>query len=266
MKFRAESGENQERIMPCDDTFCFKCHSGIDCFNSCCRDVTIFLDSLDVIRLRKALNISSTDFIETYTHRVLSQKSGLPAVVLKMNKDDDKKCPFVTDAGCGVYESRPYSCRLYPLDTEQGVEYSFIVKQDTCHGLKELAELTVEDWRRDQGLRDYDDIDHNLKDVMHADELWEEKIADPRMQDMILMALYDVDRFREFVFNSSFLQKFQIDDDIVKKIRDDDVTMLYFAAQWLRFALFGKKGFLKIDKDFLEKKKHEVLSKGKPEK
>ena len=41
---------------------------------------------------------------------------------------------------------------------------------------------------------------------------------------------------------------------------------LYFAAQWLRFALFGKKGFLKIDKDFLEKKKHEVLSKGKSEK
>ncbi|MFA6223493.1 MAG: YkgJ family cysteine cluster protein [Desulfomonilaceae bacterium] len=266
MKFKAGVLKDQDKFMTWDDSFCFKCHPGIDCFNSCCKDVTIFLDPLDVIRLRKALNISSTDFLETYTHRVLSQKSGLPAVILKMNQDDKKQCPFVTEAGCGVYESRPYSCRLYPLDTEQGVEYSFIVSEDTCHGLKEPNEITVEEWRRDQALLDYDDIDHNLKDVMHADELWEEKIADARMQDMILMSLYDVDRFREFVFSSSFLQKFKVDDDIAEKIREDDVTMLYFAAQWLRFALFGKKGFLKIDRDYLEKKKHEVLSKGKPKK
>jgi Fe-S-cluster containining protein len=266
MKLRTGSPDEQEKLMTWDDTFHFKCYQGIDCFNSCCRDVTIFLDSLDVIRLRKALNISSTDFLETYTHRVLSQKSGLPAVILKMNQDDIKQCPFVNEKGCAVYESRPYSCRLYPLDTEQGVEYSFIVKEDTCHGLKETRELTVEEWRRDQGLRDYDDIDHNLKDVMHADEIWEEKIENPRMQDMILMALYDVDRFREFVFNSTFFEKFKVDDDIIEKIRDDDVSMLYFASQWLRFALFGKKGFLKIDRDFLEKKKIEVLSKGKQEK
>ncbi|MGC8657680.1 MAG: YkgJ family cysteine cluster protein [Desulfomonilaceae bacterium] len=266
MKFGDKVAENNAKLMTWDDTFCFRCHPGIDCFNSCCRDVTIFLDPLDVIRLRKTLNMSSTDFIETYTHRVLSQKSGLPAVILKMDKDNDKKCPFVSEDGCTVYESRPYSCRLYPLDTEQGVEYSFIVGEDTCHGLKENRELTIEAWRRDQGLRDYDDIDHNLKDVMHADELWEDKIVDPRMQDMILMALYDVDRFREFVFDSSFLEKFKVDDDIIDKIRNDDVAMLYFGAQWLRFALFGKKGFLKIDRDFLEKKKYEVLSKGKKEK
>ena len=35
--------------------------------------------------------------------------------------------------------------------------------------------------------------------------------------------------------------------------------LLYFAAQWLRFALFGKKGFLKIDRDYLDRKKKEVL-------
>jgi hypothetical protein len=96
---------------------------------------------------------------------------------------------------------------------------------------------------------------------MHADLLWEAKIEDPRMQDMLLMALYDVDRFREFVFKSSFLQKMNIDEDIVEKIREDDISMLYFAGQWLRFALFGQKGFLKINKEFLENKKREVLSK-----
>ena len=256
-----DSASKESRLMTWDDTFRFRCHQKIDCFNSCCRDVTILLNPMDVVRLRKKLGISSTDFIETYTHLLVSRQSGLPALALKMTQDEHKQCQFVTEDGCSVYDSRPYSCRLYPLDTEQGVEYTFAVDENRCHGLCETQEWTVERWRNEQGLYDYDDIDHNLKDVMHADMLWEEKIVDQRMQDMFLMAVYDVDRFREFVFESSFLKKFNIDDDILQKIKNDDVAMLYFASQWLRFVLFGQKGFLKIDKDFLEKKKKEVLGK-----
>ena len=256
-----DSASKESRLMTWDDTFRFRCHQKIDCFNSCCRDVTILLNPMDVVRLRKKLGISSTDFIETYTHLLVSRQSGLPALALKMSQDEHKQCQFVTENGCSVYDSRPYSCRLYPLDTEQGVEYTFAVDENRCHGLCESQEWTVERWRNEQGLYDYDDIDHNLKDVMHADMLWEEKIVDQRMQDMFLMAVYDVDRFREFVFESSFLKKFNIDDDILQKIKNDDVAMLYFASQWLRFVLFGQKGFLKIDKDFLELKKKEVLGK-----
>jgi uncharacterized protein len=259
MRIQAEPCSDSKKEMTWDDAFTFRCHPGIDCFNSCCRDVTIFLHPIDVIRLRKRLGLESGDFIEQHAHVVISPLSGLPAVVLKMNKDDAKTCPFVTSQGCSVYEDRPYSCRLYPLDTEQGVEYRLIVDPDRCHGLRESEEWTVERWRKEEGLYVYDDPDHNLKDVMHADQQWEQKIEDPRMQDMFLMALYDLDRFREFVFKSSFLQKFQVDDDIVERIRTDDISLLYFAAQWLRFALFGKKGFLKIDRDYLDRKKAEVL-------
>jgi uncharacterized protein len=260
MKLKGQTGQD-DRLMTWDDTFSFSCNRGIDCFNSCCRDVTIFLNPLDVLRLRKALGMNSTEFLEQYTHRVVSRVGGMPAVVLKMTQDDSKKCPFVSEDGCRVYGDRPYSCRLYPLDTEQGVEFKFIIDDAFCHGLRELQEWTVERWRLEQGLHAYDDLDHNLKDVMSADQLWETKIEDPRMQDMILMALYDPDRFREFVFSTSFLTKFRVDDDIVKRIKEDDVSLLYFAAQWLRFALFGKKGFLKIDRDYLERKKVEVLGK-----
>lgn len=258
MKVKASSCDDK-RLMTWDDTFSFSCHPAIDCFNSCCKDVTIFLTPLDVVRMRTALGISSTEFLEKYTHRLISQTTGLPAVALKMSADEAKTCPFVTEKGCSVYDDRPYSCRLYPLDTEQGVEYTFIVDEGTCHGLRESQEWTVESWRREQGLHAYDDLDHDLKDVMAADQIWESKIQDPRMQDMCLMALYDPDRFREFVFKSSFFQKFHVDDDIVEKIRNEDVALLYFAGQWLRFALFGKKGFLKIDRDYLDRKKREVL-------
>lgn len=248
-----------ERLMTWDDTFCFKCHPGIDCFNSCCANVTIFLTPVDVILMRKALGISSEEFLERYTHRLISQKTGLPVLVLKMNDTGRKSCQLVTDKGCSIYEDRPYACRLFPLDTENGVEYKLIVNSETCHGLGESEEWTVERWRHDQGLLYYDDPDHNLKDVMAADQVWEQPIADPRMQDMFMMALYDPDRFREFVFKSTFLQKFKIDEDILEKIREDDLALLYFGIQWLRFAFFGQKGFLKIDREYLEKKKREVL-------
>ncbi len=258
MKYR--HNENNKDLMTWDDEFVFSCHPGIDCFNSCCRDVTILLNPLDVSKLRTKLGISSTEFLEKHTVRLVSEATGMPAVALKMDEENDKKCPFVNDQGCSVYDSRPYSCRMYPLDTEDGIEYSFIVSPESCHGLCEQKTITVEQWRRDQGLYAYDEIDHNLKDVMRAEEVWENKIADPRMADMVYMALYDPDRFREFVFNSSFLQKFDLDKDIVDRIANDDVALLNFAGQWLRFALFGQRGVLKYDPDFLDKKKKEVFA------
>jgi len=259
MKYKNESC-GQERTMTWDDTFGFHCYRGIDCFNSCCRDVTIFLNPLDASRMRKALGIHSSDFLEKYTHRLISQINGMPAVSLRMQEDQDKRCPFVTDQGCSIYNSRPYPCRLYPLDTDQGVEYRFIVDSGFCHGLLEQDQWTVEEWRKDQGLYDYDDLDHDLKDVMNPDQLWEEKIADPRMQDMVLMSLYDPDRFREFIFESTFLRKFKVDEDIQQRIREEDLALLFFASEWLRFILFGKKGHFSVDSDYFRQKQKELMS------
>lgn len=258
MRLRDQT-EGRDRLMTWDDTFCFACHPQVACYNSCCKDVTIFLNPLDVARLRTALGITSMEFLNKYTDRIISPATGMPAVVIKMEQDESKKCPFVRDEGCSVYESRPYSCRLYPLDTDQGIEYRFIVDSGKCRGLLEKQVWTVEQWRQSQGLPYYDDMDHNLKDVMNPDQIWEDKIHDPRMQDMILMALYDPDRFRVFVFESSFLDKFTVDEEILDKIRADDVDLLYFGSQWLRFALFGQKGFLKIDRAYLDKKKKDIL-------
>ncbi len=259
MKIKSQS-KDEPRIMTWDDSFNFRCYQEIDCFNACCRDITIFLNPLDVGPLARKLGLDSTIFLARYTVRLVSEATGIPAVALKMSDDEQKRCPFVTKEGCSVYEARPYSCRLYPLDTDEHVEYRFIVGPDFCHGLKEKREQTVEDWRREQGLHPYDEMDHQLGDVMHAEKIWEAPIKNPKMQDMLYMVLYDPSRFRDFIFESSFLQKFKVDDDILEMIREDDTALLYFGAQWLRFALFGKKGFLKIDKEFLERKKKEVLS------
>jgi hypothetical protein len=58
---------------------------------------------------------------------------------------------------------------------------------------------------------------------------------------MLFTGCYDLDRFREFVFGSTLLQRFEVDEDFVEQMRHDDEELLRFAFLWLRFSLFGEE-------------------------
>ena len=105
--------EQSPRLGP-DDTFCFDCHPGISCFNHCCADVNIFLSPYDVLRMKRRLGMTSSQFLDTYTILPVHKDMKTPAVVLKMDAGT-KRCPFLTDEGCGIYSDRPWPCRMYPL-------------------------------------------------------------------------------------------------------------------------------------------------------
>ena len=54
------------------------------------------------------------------------------------------------------------------------------------------------------------------------------------------MACYDLDTFHDFVFNSSLLEKFNVEMNTVKSIKKDPEKLLQFGIAWLQFALFGE--------------------------
>ena len=58
---------------------------------------------------------------------------------------------------------------------------------------------------------------------------------------MFYMACYDLDRFRRFVFETRFLEVFEVDEARVEALRGDDQELLDFGMQWLRFTLFGER-------------------------
>jgi hypothetical protein len=58
--------------------------------------------------------------------------------------------------------------------------------------------------------------------------------------NIFIMVSYDLDSFRSFVFNSSFLTRFDITPDVVDKIKSDDEELLKFGFDWLKFALFAE--------------------------
>jgi Fe-S-cluster containining protein len=102
-----------------NDTFAFRCHPAVACFNRCCRNLNLFLYPYDVLRLKKRLGVSSDRFLEHYVDVVLRDASFFPEVLLHMSADAEKTCPFLTPPGCSVYPDRPDACRTFPL--EQGV-------------------------------------------------------------------------------------------------------------------------------------------------
>ena len=98
-----------------EDKFCFGCHPGVPCFTDCCRDINILLTPVDVLRLARRLEMTTTDFLDTHTQMPVTKDLHLPVLMLKMGPEPERRCSFVTEAGCGVYEDRPWSCRMYPL-------------------------------------------------------------------------------------------------------------------------------------------------------
>ena len=233
-----------------DDTFQFACHPGVSCFNKCCGDVNIFLSPFDVLRMKKRLGMTSTEFLDKHALLPVQKDMKTPVVVLRMNDDEAKTCSFLTDKGCGIYADRPWPCRMYPLgmaaqkdtpDGWRGDRFYFLLQEEVCKGHEEPRQWSVRQWLDDQGVDEYDAWGEQYKELTLHRFFEDGGTLSPPKMHMLFTACYDLDRFREFVFGSTLLQRFDVDEDFVEEMRDDDEALLRFAFLWLRFSLFGEK-------------------------
>lgn len=240
-----------------NDQFKFGCHPGVSCFNKCCNDVNIFLTPYDIVRLKNALGITSGEFLEKYTLLPLDENLKHPVVMLRM-RDDNKNCNFVGEKGCSVYENRPWACRMYPLgvaspseiSANNNEEFYFLLKEEVCHGFEESAEWTVQSWMDGQDVAKYSEFGELFKSLSLHEKLQKGKAMEPVKLEMFYMACYDIDKFRQFVFKSSFLKRFDIDEEKLDSIKNDDYELLRFSFDWLRFSLFGEST-MKVKEEYL---------------
>ncbi len=232
-----------------DAKFKFSCHPGVSCFNSCCADVNIFLTPYDVLRLKNHLGISSQEFLDKYTQLVADRKQQLPAVQLRMTETDTMHCFFVDpEKGCTVYENRPWSCRMYPVgqaspsESEEEIQkFYFILKEDICRGFEDGKEWTISEWMKNQGVERYDEFGEMFKDIAFHKFFEQGKVLTPQKVEMFFLASYNLDRFRDFITDTTFLERFEIDEELLESIMKDDEELLKFGFQWIKFSLFGEK-------------------------
>jgi uncharacterized protein len=246
------------------DKFKFSCQPGITCFNRCCADVNIMLTPYDILRMSRYLKMSTSDFLAVHTVVPFNEEQKLPFVFLEMNKDEKKTCPFVTEAGCGIYESRPWPCRMYPVGQAspgdagvQGEGFFFLMQEDHCMGHNEERTFSIEDWMDDQGVSEYEKVGKEFKELILHPYL-EERPLDPARMEMFYMACYDLDKFRKFVLESNFLDRFILEDKELEAIKSDDIELMRFAFRWLRFALFGEIT-LKLNEELLSERERDLL-------
>jgi hypothetical protein len=223
----------------------------MECFTRCCHDVTIVLTPYDILRMKHTLGVHSSEFLEKYTLSPFGKDQKIPAVILKMDPET-RRCPFVSEKGCGIYADRPWACRMYPLGFAQPDNpsptdhaFHFLIREDLCKGHDVGQGLTVSDWISGQGIEEYDVSGAPFKELM-LHPFWNgEGFLTPEQLEMYYMACYDIDRFRRFIFQTRFLELFHIDEDRVDAMRSDDFELSDFAMQWLNFSLFHEQS-LKI--------------------
>ena len=230
-----------------DERFQFACHPGVPCFNRCCHDVNIILTPLDVLQLARHCGLPTREFLDTYTVNPITKDLQLPIVLLKMLDEDSKPCPFLTEQGCGVYDDRPWACRMYPVGmaippARAGYEPEpvyFLFEDDHCEGrFQEGTTWTAEEWRRDQKVVERDELEKGYRELVSHPWFIGGRTLDPKRMHMFYMACYDLDTFRSFVLESTFLERFEVDPEEVERLRTDDHALLQFGFKWLRFALF----------------------------
>ncbi len=226
--------------------FRFKCHKGISCFTKCCSNIDIMLTPYDIITLKKRLGISSEEFFEKYAYVHGDGKASFPIPYLRMKNDEEKSCPFVSAEGCTVYEDRPANCRYYPIgqgtlkkEVDEKVvdeEFFFFVKEDHCKGFQEPDEWTIAAWREDQGVERYDFLNREWKSIILMRNM-PDLTLDEKRQRMFYMACYDADKFRRFIFESRFLEHFELVEDAKEKMRTDDVELMLFGFKYMKYML-----------------------------
>lgn len=228
----------------------FRCHTGLSCFNACCKKADVTLAPYDVLRLQKRLGMDSEAFLRDLTVPFQIDADGVPGI--KLRTDDDGACLLLDgDAGCRVYDDRPTVCRYYPLallnlrekDRSEAVQRFSLVNEAHCEGHKARREITVGAYRREQGVDVYDR--HNLD---WYELLLKKKSAGPgvgRPNEMSLqlffMASFNFDMLRRFVLSDNFKATYSLPEAVRSAVVEDDLALMELGNRLMRQALFGER-------------------------
>ena len=233
-----------------DHVIQFSCHKGIGCWNACCSNIDISLTPYDIIRLKKRLGISSTEFLKDYTVPYEMEKDGIAGVKFRP-VENGTACRFMKPEGCAVYEDRPTACRYYPVallsmrkqDEYTDTEAYAIVQEPHCKGHDEHRRVTIADYRKEQGVEEYDELTRGWRQLVLKKKSAGPAVGAPSLKSrqLFFFACYDVDTFRGFVDSEGFGKLFKLSDDEKAMLMADDVELMQFAFRFLKQVLFGEQ-------------------------
>ncbi|MDW7772913.1 MAG: YkgJ family cysteine cluster protein [Desulfobulbaceae bacterium] len=242
------TGQLPEYFHPIDreKQFSFACHPGVACFTECCRQLDLALTPYDVLRLKKALGMSSDTFLEQYVIIEWDERVCFPQCYLTMIDDGRASCAFVSPEGCTVYPDRPGACRTYPVGRGAGQEangrikeYLVLIKEPHCLGFQKNIPHSLDDYFISQGLADYNRFNDALTAILHHEQIRKGYRPSRRQLEQYLLALYNLDMFRREMAAGRITMNRPLRADELQALAGDDEKLLLLGIAWLRQELFN---------------------------
>ena len=231
----------------------FRCYKGISCFNACCKRADVTLAPYDVLRLQKRLGMSSEAFLKKHTVPFQLDADGVPGI--KLRTDEEGVCLFLDgENGCGVYEDRPTVCRYYPVallnirekDTYEPQQQYSLVHESHCMGHEEPREITLRDYRKEQGADEYDEYNRNWYELILKKKSGGPGVGKPNEMSLQLffMASFNFDMLRRFVLSDNFRASYDLPEETYAEVAENDVALMKLGNRLMRQALFGERSIL----------------------
>lgn len=244
------------QLLTNDTRFKFRCYQGISCFNACCKRADVTLAPYDILQLKQRFGLTSEEFLKQYTVPFRIDQDSVPG--LKLRTDDEGTCLMMDgENGCKVYEDRPTVCRYYPVallnmrkkDSSQAEENYSLISESHCKGRLEDREINIEDYRLEQGCKEYDDRNRDWYRLVLKKKSAGLGVGRPSEMSLqvFFMASYNLDMFRRFVLSENFRRSYQLNDAFFQAIKTDDLILMDFSFQFLRQALFGEKSIEEVE-------------------
>jgi uncharacterized protein len=247
----------------------FQCRKGIACWNACCSNIDISLTPYDILRLKRRFGIGSGEFLQKYTVPYEMEPGSIAGVKLRPVANGTA-CQFMTVEGCAVYEDRPTACRYYPvalLSLRRQDEYTdrdsyALVKEEHCLGHNEPRRITIDDYRKEQGVVEYDELARGWRQLILKKKSSGPSIGKPskRSLELFFMSCYDLDRFASFVASEGFGDLYDLTADEMRKILSDDTELMLFGFRFLKQILYGENS-IALKKDAAEKRQQRLREK-----
>lgn len=235
------------RLAPAEK-FRFGCGPGQPCFNRCCAQLSLPLTPYDALRMSRNLGMANADFLRTFTGRRKEPQTGFQMFSLRMIDSPDAPCPFVTPAGCSVYDDRPGACRAYPLGrgtrlSARGIsERYFMIREEHCCGHASGPAQSAAEWFASQGLERYNYFNDRLMRLMSMVAATGEPLNE-RLSSMASLSLWEIDRFRQFLRKLQVFRQLELPPENQARILEEsaagDDGCLDFGMSWLELVIFG---------------------------
>jgi hypothetical protein len=227
-----------------NETFSFACHPGVHCFTDCCRQLELALTPYDVLRLTRETRMHSREFLDKYVIQEQDADDAFPRFYLTMVDDGRASCVFVSKKGCTVYPGRPGACRAYPMgraairqDDNSIDEFFVLLRESHCHGFQENVEQNSEKYAMDQNLLEFNKFNDILVSLLQHDKIRQGFKPTPEQIKIFVLALYDLDSFREQLQAGTLLGANRLENDLHK----EKEQLLLFGIKWLLQELFEEE-------------------------